>query len=644
MILTKARRFQLVGLVCVAVLVNLNIFQGNDRGYLESPLVKSKIVWDEEVGLDTPTSDQTVIPSTDFSSISRTIEAEGVQDVVEFIDDNEGYFDMVFWSETPMISNHVTPSDFFLVHTYTHEESRLLEGLQQVFRIDFRVCNATTGTCPPYLLFNQSELASLKEYQRIQGKNFHLVSPKVQRKRADRLIWPRKLRAVTFWSQQHQQHVRFTYTHSLRPEPCYPCPQECPRQPADYPYMFDPRDRLCKSTHPDAMPPKRRFGGRCGCASTCHTPEAVAHHSIWPWKNETERNFFDPYWNNTAKKRKQAQEQSHGQKQRLESPSYSSYQARFPCNNITNTEIPLPIAADFSHHLFYMPQIKLIFCGIPKAGITEWLKFLRFTMGARDYVSLPHYKVDRYPFNLKSLEISRAQELLNDPSWTKAVFFRNPFERLVSAYQDKIARKGYTQKVFHIGNLKDKNRTVLTFAEFVDKVTATANLSDCSDPNGLSACTDPHWKPQLMICGLDYLLPKFDFVGSFDYVAEHTKMLLEKIGAWETMGRWFDDGNGVPHDPLAQTCYALPAHRKMNETVSGFNQGGTSLSGRYVHKTDSKSKMEEFYTPDLIEKVRRAYALDFSVWDEISNRSVDEISRGKDMNVVREHCERAEAT
>jgi hypothetical protein len=48
--------------------------------------------------------------------------------------------------------------------------------------------------------------------------------------------------------------------------------------------------------------------------------------------------------------------------------------------------------------------------------------------------------------------------------------------------------------------------------------------------------------------------------------------------------------------------------------------------------------MNEFYTPDLIEKVKRAYALDFSVWNEISNKSVNEISHGKDLKVVREYC------
>jgi hypothetical protein len=35
--------------------------------------------------------------------------------------------------------------------------------------------------------------------------------------------------------------------------------------------------------------------------------------------------------------------------------------------------------------LYLYPSGKLAFCGIPKAGITQWLHFLRFTIGAKDY-------------------------------------------------------------------------------------------------------------------------------------------------------------------------------------------------------------------------------------------------------------------
>jgi hypothetical protein len=254
-------------------------------------------------------------------------------------------------------------------------------------------------------------------------------------------------------------------------------------------------------------------------------------------------------------------------------------------------------------------------------------------------MTMPHDKLDREAFFVGNLESSRAQELFDDPTWTKAVFFRNPLERLVSAYQDKILRKGYTQSIFKIDRWKTTNQTVLSFPQFVDKVTATNDWipDKCSTPEGLSACTDVHWKPQLMMCGLDYLLPKFDFVGNFDHIAEQTKVLLEKVGIWDTLGLSFI-GKNTDTDETGGYCYAPPPKPHSNETMPGFNQRGPSSR---VHVTDSRKKMDEFYTPALIARVRQAYALDFSVWDEISKKSVNEVGNGKDLEVVQEYCSRS---
>ena len=45
-----------------------------------------------------------------------------------------------------------------------------------------------------------------------------------------------------------------------------------------------------------------------------------------------------------------------------------------------------------------------------------------------------------------------------------------------------------------------------------------------------------------MTCGLDYLLPQFEFVGNFNLISEHTKLLLEKVGLWDDFGAKFYNG------------------------------------------------------------------------------------------------------
>ena len=243
---------------------------------------------------------------------------------------------------------------------------------------------------------------------------------------------------------------------------------------------------------------------------------------------------------------------------------------------------------------------------------------------------------------MKNLPFEKAVELLNDPSWTKATIFRDPAERLLSAYLDKVVGSGYTQNVFKIDLGNDaNNKTTLSFEEFVDLVTLPPNFVNGSLENvpvghGLSANTDPHWRPQSMMCGLDFLLPHFDFVGNFNFVSQHTKLLLEEVGLWDEFGAKFDDGSGGNKE--GHLCIYRPkapgdAGYNASRVVSGFNQ--RDITGQ--HATSSKTKMAKYYTPGLMERVRKAYALDFAIFDEIQGRAeekVDNIASGRDLQEI----------
>ncbi|KAL7526221.1 hypothetical protein ACHAWF_001686 [Thalassiosira exigua] len=88
-------------------------------------------------------------------------------------------------------------------------------------------------------------------------------------------------------------------------------------------------------------------------------------------------------------------------------------------------------------NLYLFPRAKLTFCGIYKNGSTEWLKFLRFTLGAKDFQDEPHHKPDVQYFMFDKFSRKTQMEVLNDPSWTFAAIMRNPAERLLSLYLDK---------------------------------------------------------------------------------------------------------------------------------------------------------------------------------------------------------------
>ena len=55
---------------------------------------------------------------------------------------------------------------------------------------------------------------------------------------------------------------------------------------------------------------------------------------------------------------------------------------------------------------------------------------------------------------------------------------------------------------------------------------------------------------------------------------------------------------------------------------------------------------KSFRDHHVIAKLRKAYAMDFAVWDEIGgkNRSVCDIAKGRDLRVVQEYCKQKPKT
>jgi hypothetical protein len=352
-------------------------------------------------------------------------------------------------------------------------------------------------------------------------------------------------------------------------------------------------------------------GDKCTCRSTCYTPEANQPNSIWPWKNQSQRDFFYPRTASEMKlKEKPAVAKGHAIRRN------HTYAPRFNCNRSLN--LPPSIYSTFEHHLFFIPEGKLIFCGIPKSGISEWIKFFRFAFGAQDYLSFAHFKSDRAQFFVRSLTMEKAKELLNDPTWTRAVFFREPAERLLSAYLNKIEGGKPTEH---------------NFTDWVDEIT-TQKDAKCGSP-GLNACTDPHWTPQLMTCGLDYLLPSWDFIGTFEHIAEHTKLLLERVGLWDNFGAKFDDASD--YKTGGGRCHVAPPIRASNYSALGFNQRGTSKG--QSNAAGAQNKFDKYYTPELLGKVRELYALDYAIWDDLKKRPADRVATGRDLDIVRANCQ-----
>ena len=101
---------------------------------------------------------------------------------------------------------------------------------------------------------------------------------------------------------------------------------------------------------------------------------------------------------------------------------------------------------------FVVAEYKLIFFSVAKVACTEWKLMMRELSGdpwPEDLIyGILH---DPHKNNLTTLmdyPIQEAQSMMNDNEWTKAVFVREPKERILSAFINKFVDDGY--KYFNV--------------------------------------------------------------------------------------------------------------------------------------------------------------------------------------------------
>lgn len=248
-----------------------------------------------------------------------------------------------------------------------------------------------------------------------------------------------------------------------------------------------------------------------------------------------------------------------------------------------------------------IPQFKLVFVPIPKVASSVWYQLFRRIMGMEDWQSdlgpLPHTPDANGLTYLADLPRSLATDIWTSPAWTKAIFVRNPKERLLSAYLDKVVHshsRGLVQGTCCGAGGGEKARTCaaalgiegknpkqprlqppknMSLVEFVDFV-VNQNCLETGD----------HWNLQSQRMEPKYW-PYIDFVGDFSTLAADAQRLLERVGAWQEYGAkgWGPQGN-----------------------LSMFE----SVHSR--HATDAAAQLRQYFGSPLLEsKVDALYEADY---------------------------------
>ncbi|XP_029378768.1 carbohydrate sulfotransferase 8-like isoform X2 [Echeneis naucrates] len=193
--------------------------------------------------------------------------------------------------------------------------------------------------------------------------------------------------------------------------------------------------------------------------------------------------------------------------------------------------IKRPVSVRQVSRVFVEDQSRLLYCEVPKAGCSNWKRVLMVLGGSAISTRDIAHDVAHYANHLRRLEsYDRAGITERLHSYTKVLFVREPFERLVSAFRDKFeSPNSYYHPVFGrpiISRYRaNATRTALhtgagvTFREFVQY------LLDVHRPVGM----DIHWEPVSQLC--HPCLLRYDFIGKFESLEDEANFLLRSVGA-----------------------------------------------------------------------------------------------------------------
>lgn len=186
-------------------------------------------------------------------------------------------------------------------------------------------------------------------------------------------------------------------------------------------------------------------------------------------------------------------------------------------------------------NLFVQENYKIIFCLVPKTASTNWRKIL-VSLSPKFYHLRPSnitselLATDEAKKVLKPLDEYKPEEIhdfMNN--FTKIMFVRHPFERLLSAYRNKFV-KTYTNYFRNrFGKLiveylrpnasqEEKNQGIPTFFEFVYYL---LNI------RYMPFKKNPHWDSINNICSPCTIT--YDFIGHYETLIEDTNYILDYL-------------------------------------------------------------------------------------------------------------------
>lgn len=221
-------------------------------------------------------------------------------------------------------------------------------------------------------------------------------------------------------------------------------------------------------------------------------------------------------------------------------------------------------------------KYQLIFFTVPKVGCTVFKQLFRRMANLKDWPTSasgkPHNpKVNGLTY-LYNYNVNNATAMLTSNHWTKAIFVRDPKERLLSAYLDKAVHKQGSYMTHHCcPSCGTDSATLVGFLGV------------------MQTCTDPHWMPQSKRMESRFW-DSINFVGHIETAASDAKALLQRLGAWEEYGSsgWGHLGEESIFQSLSNVKHKTQANKHLLEY---FDREAENLADKYYMEDYSFDKL-----------------------------------------------------
>ncbi|XP_034560176.1 carbohydrate sulfotransferase 8-like [Notolabrus celidotus] len=217
------------------------------------------------------------------------------------------------------------------------------------------------------------------------------------------------------------------------------------------------------------------------------------------------------------------------------------------------------------HQIYGVDRSKLLYCEVPKVGCSNWKRVLMVLAGvATSVFDIPHVVVHRESSKLH-LGRNKPEEITEKLSnYTKVLFVREPFERLVSAFRDKLENP---EKAFHhrygrniISRYRaNASQTALQTGDGVTFREFAQYLVDPKRPVRINI----HWQAVSRLC--HPCLLNYNFIGKFENANYEANFLLRSIGAPPDV-RYPDYKDRNPQDERTSSSIMKKYFSQLNAT------------------------------------------------------------------------------